>query len=196
MAHELFGEADFVGDLGGSEAGGVGIAEEKLSAVVEGVPLFLVRRWRCRRGRGRELIGLTSSGHESEDAGLLRGIPCGVGEESAAHGPDQDAGSLSGGVPGCCWRVVRMSMLFLSSADSHLKLATYSAMRLRFSARSRRRASRVSVNLMVVMDGFDGLLEADGDEQAEDDGGDVDEEVSPGVGGVFGGWTSSMGLLG
>jgi hypothetical protein len=34
---------------------------------------------------------------------------------------------------------------------------------------------------------LDGLLEANGDEQAEDDGGDVDEEVSPGAGGVMGG---------
>jgi len=42
------------------------------------------------------------------------------------------------------------------------------------------------VTLMAMMDGFDGLLEADGDEQADDDGGDVDEEVAPGVGGVVG----------
>jgi hypothetical protein len=31
------------------------------------------------------------------------------------------------------------------------------------------------------------LLEADGDDEAEDDGGDMDEEVSPGIGGVVGG---------
>jgi hypothetical protein len=36
------------------------------------------------------------------------------------------------------------------------------------------------------MDCLDRLLEADGDEKADDDGGDVDEEVSPGVGGVSG----------
>ena len=40
--------------------------------------------------------------------------------------------------------------------------------------------------LVAVADGFDRLFEADGDEQADDDGGDVDEEVAPGVGGVFG----------
>ena len=40
------------------------------------------------------------------------------------------------------------------------------------------------VELMLMMEVFDGLLEADGDEQAEDDGGDVDEEVAPGGGGV------------
>jgi hypothetical protein len=40
------------------------------------------------------------------------------------------------------------------------------------------------VALVTVMDEFDGLLEADGDEETEDDGGDVDEEVSPGAGGV------------
>jgi hypothetical protein len=33
---------------------------------------------------------------------------------------------------------------------------------------------------------LDGLFEADGDEKADDDGGDVDEEVSPGVGGGVG----------
>jgi hypothetical protein len=58
------------------------------------------------------------------------------------------------------------------------------------------------VALMAVVDGFDGLFEADGDEQANDDGGDVDEEVAPGAGGVvrwvdFEHWclrTSSDGL--
>jgi hypothetical protein len=43
------------------------------------------------------------------------------------------------------------------------------------------------VALMIVMNGFDRLLKSDGDEQADADGGDVDEEVSPGGGGVVGG---------
>jgi hypothetical protein len=34
--------------------------------------------------------------------------------------------------------------------------------------------------LMVVMNEFDGLLEPDGNDNAGDDGGDVDEEVAPG----------------
>jgi hypothetical protein len=42
------------------------------------------------------------------------------------------------------------------------------------------------VALMTVMDVFDGLLDAYGDAKANDDGGDVDEEVAPGVGGVMG----------
>jgi hypothetical protein len=36
------------------------------------------------------------------------------------------------------------------------------------------------------MQSFHGLFEAYGDEEAEDDGGDVDEEVAPGAGGVVG----------
>jgi hypothetical protein len=39
---------------------------------------------------------------------------------------------------------------------------------------------------MTVDQGLDRLLQADGDEQADDDGGDVDEEVFPGVGGLVG----------
>jgi hypothetical protein len=39
-------------------------------------------------------------------------------------------------------------------------------------------------DLVAVMDEFDRLFDADGDEEAEDDGGDVDEEVAPGGGGV------------
>ena len=35
-------------------------------------------------------------------------------------------------------------------------------------------------DLAAVVEVFDGLFEADGYEQAEDDGGDVDEEVAPG----------------
>jgi len=46
--------------------------------------------------------------------------------------------------------------------------------------------------LMAVVDPLDGLFNPYGDQQADDDGGDVDEEVAPGVGGLVG-WTSSMG---
>ena len=42
-------------------------------------------------------------------------------------------------------------------------------------------------NLMVVMNVLDSLFKTDGDEQTDDDGDDVDEEVFPGVGG-FVGW--------
>ena len=40
------------------------------------------------------------------------------------------------------------------------------------------------MQLMAMVDELDGLLEADGDEETDDDGGDVDEEVAPGVCGV------------
>ena len=42
------------------------------------------------------------------------------------------------------------------------------------------------VALMLVVEVFDRLLEADGDEQSYDDGGDVDEEIFPSVGGRVG----------
>jgi len=41
------------------------------------------------------------------------------------------------------------------------------------------------MSLMTTVEEFYCLLKADGDEQANDDGGDVDKEVPPGVGGVF-----------
>jgi len=40
--------------------------------------------------------------------------------------------------------------------------------------------------LVAVVEGFDGLFESNGDDEADDDGGDVEEEVAPGVGGVVG----------
>jgi hypothetical protein len=40
--------------------------------------------------------------------------------------------------------------------------------------------------LIVLMDPLHGLLQADGDDETDDDGGDVDEEVFPGVGGFVG----------
>jgi hypothetical protein len=49
----------------------------------------------------------------------------------------------------------------------------------------RERLARVG-DLVTVVEVFDGLFEADGDEQADDDGGDVDEEVALGGGGVVG----------
>ena len=42
------------------------------------------------------------------------------------------------------------------------------------------------MQLMAMVEELDCLFEADGDEQTDDDGGDVDEEVAPGVGGVVG----------
>jgi hypothetical protein len=42
------------------------------------------------------------------------------------------------------------------------------------------------VALMAVVEGLDGLLKGDGDEEADGDGGDVQEKVSPGVGGGVG----------
>ena len=41
-------------------------------------------------------------------------------------------------------------------------------------------------HLAVMVDGLDRLLKADGDEQSDTDGGDVDKEVFPGVGGFVG----------
>jgi hypothetical protein len=40
--------------------------------------------------------------------------------------------------------------------------------------------------LMVMVDGFDGLLKADSNDEADDDGGDVNEKVAPGMRRVFG----------
>jgi hypothetical protein len=40
--------------------------------------------------------------------------------------------------------------------------------------------SFAGVRDLAAVEVFDGLFEADGDEPAEDDGGDVDEEVAPG----------------
>jgi hypothetical protein len=37
---------------------------------------------------------------------------------------------------------------------------------------------------MAMVEVLDGLFEADGDEQTDDDGGNMDEEVAPGVRGV------------
>jgi hypothetical protein len=42
------------------------------------------------------------------------------------------------------------------------------------------------VAFVALVEGFDGLLEGDGDEEADADGGDVEEEVAPGVGGCVG----------
>jgi hypothetical protein len=46
------------------------------------------------------------------------------------------------------------------------------------------KGSLETLALMVAMDGFNNLLEADGDDDAKGDGGDVDEELSPGESGV------------
>ncbi len=65
---------------------------------------------------------------------------------------------------------------------------------LRKSIASRRRSTRSSswrlffeqVALMQVVEVLDGLLETDGDEEADRDGDDVDEKVGPGMSGLVG----------
>ncbi len=42
------------------------------------------------------------------------------------------------------------------------------------------------IPLMTMMEELNSLLESDGDEQANDNGGDVDEEVAPGVNRMMG----------
>ena len=51
------------------------------------------------------------------------------------------------------------------------------------------------MQLMAMVEELDCLFEADGDQEADDDGGDVDEEVAPGVGGVAGWVNVEHGLL-
>jgi hypothetical protein len=48
-------------------------------------------------------------------------------------------------------------------------------------------------DLLPVVEVLDGLLEADGNEQTDDDSGEVDEEVLPSMEDSWGAWTSSMG---
>ena len=52
-------------------------------------------------------------------------------------------------------------------------------------------------DLSRTVDRFYGLLEAGGDEEADEDGGDVDEEVAPGVGrvGFEQAWLRAVGFL-
>ena len=51
-----------------------------------------------------------------------------------------------------------------------------------------------NISFVYAMEIFHCLLQADGDEQAEDDGRDVNEEVSPGGGGVVSGMDVEHGL--
>jgi hypothetical protein len=50
------------------------------------------------------------------------------------------------------------------------------------------------LSLVPMVEVDDGLFEADRDEQAEDNGGDVNEEAFPGMQGFMRAWTSSMGF--
>ena len=49
--------------------------------------------------------------------------------------------------------------------------------------------------LAAVAESFDGLLEADSEEEADGDGGDVDDEVLPGVDGLVRGVDVELSLI-
>ena len=52
------------------------------------------------------------------------------------------------------------------------------------------------VALMMVVQRFDALLKAYGDEETDDDGGDVSEKLAPVAAAWCGGWTSIIGASG
>jgi hypothetical protein len=101
-------------------------------------------------------------------------------------GPEQNAGKLfirSAGMLAEIFESVKIILEFrgLPAPDTRILFEVFAIV-----ADLRAQGLAGLPHLAVMVNGLDGLLEADGDEEADDDGGDVDEEVAPGVGGVVG----------
>jgi hypothetical protein len=122
-------------------------------------------------------------GHEVEDAGLLVGPPCG-GAQGVEGGVEVEFGGE--GLVGGAVRekeghvLVELGLELVNTLDIRRgDTAVYFELGLHLFAGF--------AEFAMMVDELDGLFEADGDEQTDTDGGDVDEKVAPGVDGFVGG---------
>ena len=122
------------------------------------------------------------AGHHGEDAGLPGVIPGGHAGLEGVTRPDEDAGKAG---RGCLWVVAQVD------EDAEVVVEHGRILNIDLGGAAVDCAVVVALfgegvtelfDLRSVMEVLDGLLEAEGDEQADDDGGDVDEEVFPGGG--------------
>ena len=127
------------------------------------------------------------AGHVLEDAALLCGLPGRVVEG------DRDRIPVEAG-----WKLGELCARVIVDVDEDVEVALEDGSKAAEFGGCDGKAVDVDLaldaegfaglgDLMAVVEVLDGLLEADGDEEADDDGGDVDEEVAPGAGGVVGG---------
>jgi hypothetical protein len=176
----VFGQGYDFGKPSGGEAGGVIVCKVKLLGIVDGLPNFSTGVSDCMQmfieiGIPRNLIAK----HERGDACLLRPVPHGVSERGIILRPREDTGEFFLRGPGILLQIAKNDEIVLDRRDSPSPEASSigEALVVVFALLAKRFACLG--DLVAVVEVFDGLLDTYSDAKADDDGGDVDEEVSP-----------------
>jgi hypothetical protein len=182
-----FGELDDLIEALGAEVGGVGIEDIEAAGVVDGVPVIEILLVEAGERCVELLIGVgLGEGHLVSDAAFLGCVPNRVIVEEGRLVPDEVAGEGGFGRAGMLANVLEDEEVVLeaSGGAKPVVLVCDEVVAIGFELAGEGFAG--FAELVALVDVFDELLEADGDDEANDDGGDMDEEVFPGVGGVSG----------
>ena len=179
-----FDELDDLVEALGGEVGGVGVEEFEAAGVVDGVPV--VERLLGHAGElsVEVLIGVGfGEGHEMSDAVLFGGVPDGVVVEEGRLAPGEVAGEGGLGSAGMLANVLEDEEVIFEAGggDEPVAFVGKEVGAVGFELAGEGLAG--VAELVALVNVLDELLEADGDDEANDDGGDVDEEVAPGVDG-------------
>ena len=124
--------------------------------------------------------------HEGNDVRLLGGDPCPLNIGNLNEAPDRYTGQLVGWRPRMLLEIQEDAEIVLEprrrdTGDSDTIMEDIDVLGALF-----REELSGFADLRLVVYPLDRLLQADSDEQANHDGGDVDEEVFKGVGGFVG----------
>ncbi len=174
LLHLLWGEPGRVGGLSG-EGGGMSDGQRHVAVALECAIQVEV---------GVGVFGDFLPRHHREDISLAGGCPGGSQGFEDVVRPQDDAGKI-----GLCG----FGVLLQIGEDAEIVVQDGGVTEITIDLVAVDRAVFLTLfgeglpgffDLFTMMKVFYGLFEGDGDQEADDDGGDVDEEISPGVGGV------------
>jgi hypothetical protein len=174
-------------ELQGREVGGVGVEEVEAGGVVDGVPGVE----RLRGEAGEVVVELDvaigfGEWHVGGDAALCRGVPDGVVGVEGRLVPVEVAGEGGLRCAGVAADELEDEQIVFEAGGRDEPVAFFGCDVGVVGFGFALEGFAGFAEFVVLVDALDELLEADGDDEADDDGRDVDEEVAPGVGGGVG----------
>jgi hypothetical protein len=169
------------------EVSGIGVEELEAGSVVDGVPVVEGLLGEAGELEVEVLIGVGfGEGQAAGDAVLFGSVLGGVIVEEGRLTPGEVAGESCLRRAGMLADVLEDEEVVLeaSSGNEPVALVEDEVIAIGFELAGQGFAGLAEFVVLVNL--LDELLESYGDDEADDDGGDVDEEVAPGVGGVVG----------
>ena len=173
-------------ELRGCEFGDVGLDEAVVASFVEAVPHLHVFGFGVFEDFVEVLGGFDFGlGEQLEDGGFDGPVPGGGVDAGGAEDPDGDAGKLVGGGSGVVLEVLEDADVAVEDGDgvAHVGDVAMVAEDVGFALGAEALAGLF--DFVMVLDHDHELFEAERDDEADDDGRDMDQEVAPGVDGMF-----------